>query len=170
MANNVLLRKAIDALSFNDVYLHNSRSFLKEDFDPKFRDDVGDMILAHRHVVERSQLLEFSEDSQNLFRVYIELGLRWMYEKEEKDGTEKAFESNSAAAIEATYVVEYKLSAQVDQEALGEFALNNASYHVWPYWREYLMNQCVRMNLPKVPLPMKQVANNSDAIPKEMES
>ncbi len=66
------------------------------------------------------------------------------------------------ALIEATFVAEYMLSSIPENEALNAFALNNASYHVWPYWREYLMNQCLRMNLPKVIVPITQFARNAD--------
>ena len=51
------------------------------------------------------------------------------------------------------------------QDALEHFALRNASFHVWPYWREYLANQCRRMNLPPVMLPMRQFASPTDNPP-----
>lgn len=57
-------------------------------------------------------------------------------------------------------VAEYRMSEDPGKESLKEFALRNASYHIWPYWREYLMGQCLRMNLPKVILPAVQFAQN----------
>ena len=51
------------------------------------------------------------------------------------------------------------MTKTVDKESLNAFALQNASFHVWSYWREYLTSQCMRMNLPKLTLPMVQFAN-----------
>jgi hypothetical protein len=33
--------------------------------------------------------------------------------------------------------------------------LHNASFHLWPFWREYVVSQCNRMNLPKISIPMR---------------
>ena len=49
----------------------------------------------------------------------------------------------------------------LDDDSLKAFALNNASYHIWPFWREYLMSMCNRMNLPKIAVPTFQVKNNT---------
>jgi hypothetical protein len=66
------------------------------------------------------------------------------------------------AFIEATFVAEYSLNGKPEKEALDAFALKNASYHIWPYWREFLMSQSMRMNLPKIALPTVQFAVNKD--------
>jgi hypothetical protein len=52
------------------------------------------------------------------------------------------------------------MSAKLKKDCLNEFALRNASYHVWPYWRELLMSQCARMHLPRLVMPTMQVAQN----------
>jgi hypothetical protein len=63
-----------------------------------------------------------------------------------------------SAVIEAQFCAEYLMADKdLDEEALTFYALHNASYHVWPYWREYLMNMCNRLNLPKIPVPTMQV-------------
>ena len=64
--------------------------------------------------------------------------------------------------IEAEFVAEYAMGEQLEKDCLDEFALRNASYHVWPYWRELLMSQCTRMHLPRLVMPTTQVAQNSE--------
>ena len=59
-------------------------------------------------------------------------------------------------------VAEYQMDGNPGAEALKVFALKNASYHIWPFWREYLSSLCLRMNLPKVVLPIRQLASNHD--------
>jgi hypothetical protein len=62
------------------------------------------------------------------------------------------------AVISGLMVAEYDMREDPGEDALKEFALRNASYHVWPYWRELLASQCQRMNLPKLVLPAVQFA------------
>lgn len=76
-------------------------------------------------------------------------------------GSEEKEEENIKAVIEATFLAEYLIEGEPGQKALDAFALKNASYHVWPYWREFLMSQSMRMNLPKVALPAVQFASNN---------
>jgi preprotein translocase subunit SecB len=52
---------------------------------------------------------------------------------------------------------------EVEQPALDEFALHNAPWHIWPYWREYVANQCARLNIPKATMPMQRLAPRQDA-------
>ena len=49
------------------------------------------------------------------------------------------------------------LDENLEEDSLKVFALHNVSYHVWPFWREYLMNMCSRLNLPPVTLPTMQL-------------
>ena len=65
-------------------------------------------------------------------------------------------------SLESTYVAEYLSEKDPGQNALKAFALRNASYHVWPFWREFLASQCARMNLPKVSLPLQSFAANRE--------
>lgn len=62
--------------------------------------------------------------------------------------------------IEANYVAEYEILGDLSKECLDAFALKNASYHVWPYWREFIASSCSRMNVPKQVLPTMQLPQN----------
>ena len=61
------------------------------------------------------------------------------------------------ACIEATFIAEYRYDEELDEKGLGEFAHRNAGYHIWPFWREYLVSQCDRMRLPRVIVPTMRV-------------
>lgn len=147
MNNN--LQKAIDSLKINDVFLKSSRTFLAKGFEPKFEKELK---LRGKHLVLDSYIMEVKthdEEIVKLFRVGLDLGIVWCLPQEPEP---------ACALIEATYISEYIMEQDVDDSALGEFASKNASYHVWPYWREFVANQCNRMNLEKVILPMVQFA------------
>jgi preprotein translocase subunit SecB len=158
-----LLQEAIDSLNVKDVYIFRANSFLMPGVDPKYDNSFKNLLVSFKHEVVSSEIVEISTGDTkkvNLFRIYIDLGVRWKMLDEE---TEETFEKNTAVLIETTFIAEYEMVHEVTEEALKEFALHNASYHVWPYWREYLANQCDRMNLPKITIPIIQLASNRDA-------
>lgn len=155
------LQKAIDCLQVNDVFLQSCTASLTEGFDPKYSAEVDDLKLKFMHLVSRSEILTLKNDDEIplcLFRVYVVVGARWILENNQSPTETEKKESSEdfKASIEATFVSEYRFTDDPGKEALEAFALNNASYHIWPYWREYLMQQSQRMNLPKVALPIVQ--------------
>lgn len=152
------LQQAIDALQIRDVYLRATQALLVDDFEPKYDSNLDAFELQLQHVVTHSSVLELEQEGESaikLFRVFIRFGTRWL----SPAGTaETPEEDRVRAVIEGTMVAEYEMKSDPGADALKEFALRNASYHVWPYWREYLATQCLRMNLPKVMLPAVQFA------------
>jgi len=167
------LDRAKRCLQIQDVFLRECKARLAEDFDPKYSTGVGELTVQFKHIVARSEVLNLESDDGHtvrLFRVYIDLGARWAEMAEDpatgsSDPRERETPSPAAgitekALIEATYVAEYVLTEDLEKDALDAFALINASYHVWPYWREFLMSQAARMNLPKVAVPTMLLASN----------
>lgn len=147
------LQKAIDTLRIHDVYLRDSISQCVNGFDPKYDQNIDKLITQTKHGVMQSHLAKVDEN-QWLVRVFIEVGIRLVDpEIEQEDESVRAF-------IEAEFVAEYTVNKDLDQECINEYALKNASYHVWPYWREFLMSQCTRMYLPRLVLPAVQLAHN----------
>jgi len=162
---NDKLQNAIKCLQIRDVYLKDNLNYTVQEFDPKYFEDIDDILIQFKHIVSKSELLSLDEDNStiNIFRTYIELGCRWVFPTIEPTNNESEDAPEVLAAIESTYVAEYLLEQETSRESLNEFALKNASYHVWPYWRELLASNCSRLNLPKVVLPTIQVAQNYDA-------
>lgn len=153
------LNRAKNGLQFEDIFQTNVSAHIKDDFDPKFNtitdEDYG---IQFKHLITQSNVLELNggESNRDLFRVYIEVGVR-LFPSKDNDNQPK---NDPLAQLEASYCIDYRITAaelKLDQEALDAFALHNASYHLWPYWREYLMSQCVRMNLPKISLPVRLI-------------
>lgn len=146
------LEKAKKGLQFEDVFQTSVSAWIKEGFDPKF-DNSDDYGFQLKQGVKQSKLLSIKEADQSteIFRVFIDVGIRLI-----SDASDDAL-----AQLEASYCIDYLVTDKLlsaDQSGLDEFALKNASYHLWPYWREYVMSQCTRMNLPKMPLPFHFVS------------
>lgn len=154
------LQRAVKGLQVSDVSLKKTSAYTVDSWDPK-RSDVDDVRFQFLHSIDKSEIIdveesvgaEINDSNQSFFRVYITLGSRVVKDDNEAD------ELVELARIEATFITEYAISESFDKsdvEALKAFALKNASFHAWPYWREYLMSMCTRLNLPKIPLPMRQ--------------
>ncbi len=160
LAVDAELQKAIDCLTIRDVYLRKSNAALMDDFEPKYDADVENLAVQFKHVVTQSNVLELEDGScekTRLFRVFVDLGTRWVAPEAGDAETPEV-----KAFIEGTMVAEYQVDGEPGQETLKKFALKNASYHIWPFWREYLSSQCLRMNLPKRVMPVKQFAVNQN--------
>lgn len=141
------LQQAIDGLVIHDVYVKSCQAQCADDFDPKST-QLDALLVQQMHVVHRSEWVEIDGDGQ-LVRIYIRLGTRWVSPEEDNEQDIKAF-------IEADFIAEYQVNQALEQDAIDEFALKNASYHVWPYWRELLSSHCERLRLPRVMLPTVQ--------------
>lgn len=151
------LQQAIDSLVINDVYLKSTQAECEDDFDPKSADILEALSVQQMHIVRKSEVIQVDGDSQ-LVRIYIRLGARWVSQQEEDD------EPDIQALIEGEFIAEYLVTDPLEQEAIDEYALKNASYHVWPYWREFLSSQCERLRLPRVVLPTVQFSKQPDPI------
>lgn len=157
------LQRAIECLQISDIWQHSVSASIGESLETQEKFPEQHEVLF-KHVVLRS-LWGKSDDTETgpyVFRVQVALGVRFEEKHEDPAPENKQQSSNDAmlAQIEATYVAEYLAERDPGQDALKAFALRNASYHIWPFWREFLASQCARMNLPKVSLPLRSVAAN----------
>jgi len=156
MNNN--LQQAIDCLRISDLYVRNLHAECSEGFDPKHSDET-ELVIQTKHMVVKSEILQ-NDNEEKLFRVFVDVGVKWLAKEAINDETNK----EALAQIEAEFIAEYVLSDDLKSECLEEFALKNVSYHVWPYWRELLTSQCEKMRLPRLLLPMTQIAQNQNLV------
>jgi len=160
------LQRAQKGLRISDVYMRRSVLTVSDAYEHR-SDDMEGLQAQFRHFVEKSEVLEEQNGNQpphKFFRVHLDLGYRWGLDgakSPEVNESDDGFEE--LGRIEAKYVAEYEITDELPQECLDAFALNNASYHVWPYWREYVSNSCARMNVPKLVMPTMQPAQNREA-------
>jgi hypothetical protein len=162
MTADQALERAKAALRIQDVWMRQSNSWMAEEFDPKFSDDdrVG---VQHKHVIARATFAQITNGEQQvpyLYRVYIDFGIRLVaLIGDAEPASETAVDAFPVLAnIEATLVAEYTTEEDPGADALDAFAARNASYHAWPFWREYVVSQCDRMRLPRVVIPTMHLA------------
>lgn len=148
-----ILQRAIEHLAIADVYLVGCESRYSEGFNPKEPHALEGLKVQTMHVARRSEVVQIEKEEQFLLRIVLGFGVRWIRENEQAEAEVKAF-------VEADYIAEYVMNGRLEQEAIDAFALKNASYHVWPYWREFLVSQSERLRMPRLILPMKQFPDN----------
>lgn len=151
------LQKAIDSLRIQDVYVRELVASCVGDFDPKDASDMDKLAIQELHFVKESNVILVDDETQ-LLRAFVRLGTRWV-DPEEDEENEEVF---VRATIEAEFIAEYLITEKLEQPCIDEFCLNNASFHVWPYWRELLSSQCARMRLPQQTLSTFQLAQNRE--------
>ena len=174
--DKALLELARDALRITDVALRRARCEVTDGFDPSHeRPEIAVQLLQR---VLRSEILE-PDDGQSglhrLFRVHVQLGIRWV-RSDKRQRTRKPDKKTVAgdgkqqevlALVEAIFVAEYELRKEVDQACLDQFALHNAPFNIWPFWREYVVSQAQRMNLPRFVVPLRPLPTRSADASKE---
>ena len=141
------LQKAIENLKIQDVYLKSTQAQCEDDFDPKST-ELDELLVQQMHSIRKSEVLKINENGL-LVRIYVRLGTRWITPNDNEELDVKAF-------VEADFIAEYQMTEELEQDCIDEFAQHNASFHVWPYWREFLSSQCERLHLPRVVLPTVQ--------------
>lgn len=170
-----LLQIAQSGLRITDVALRQSRCELAELFEPKYEHPEMEVQFMQR--TARSQVLEGrdrDDGEHKLFQVFVAFGVRWVRRptksrtrKRAKGAAEPAkSDSEVLGMIEATFIAEYEMTKMVEKVALDEFALHNAPWNIWPFWREYVASQSNRMNLPKVTMPLQGFRARKEEISK----
>lgn len=147
------IKKATDSLKIQDIYVRDQLASCLNDFDPKYAPDIERLVVQKMHVVKEAHVVEL-DDKTKLLQAFVRLGTRWVDPRIENE------DLSVQAVIEAEFIAEYEMTEALEQCYIDEFCLKNASFHIWPYWRELLSSQCERMHLPRLILPTIQLADN----------
>src|SRR5690606_962287 len=145
-------------------------------FDPRF-DDRSELLSYQTRVnVIGFEVIETRYQGNNedasaeletpidyTLRVSVSLGMR-LGEKGKLSQAET--DPQALAIIEGTMAAYYDIHDKAiieDTVAIEDFALKNAVFHVWPYWREFASSSLQRLNLKKITLPFMKQASNRNA-------
>lgn len=174
-ASNAKLQRAIAAISIKDVSFESFSSTLLNDFDPQFDNRADSLAYQTRVNIAGFDVIETryeadNEDASNIeikaepeyaLRVSVSLGIRL---GEAGKLTRHNTDPAAVALIESTMLAHYEINDNniiEDQDAIEEFVLQNAAFHVWPYWREFVSSSLQRLNLKKITLPFMKKAQNT---------
>jgi hypothetical protein len=157
------LSKAIACLRINDVWQVNVSAYLDNSLETAGRFPEKHEV-RFKHVIQKSLWGESDGEDEHthILRAFIELGVRYVSSNEDNGAdaeanqlTEKEADGPGILAqIESVYVAEYVSKEDPGEAAIKAFVTRNASFHIWPFWREFVASQCNRMNLPRATLPL----------------
>ncbi len=166
--NKKLLDFAQRCTSIQDVYMRDSQVQLDAEYDPTFFG--GSLSVQHKLEPLQSFVIEAQEsENGNKFRilkVHILTGMRLIdgnLTSDDLSDPEKVL-PHVKAEISATFVAVYLITCDdLSQEAIDVFSKQNAGFHVWPYWREYLQSTCNRSRLPAFVMPMYRIPQDESS-------
>ncbi len=169
--NAEAIARARNCLNIADVYLRDAAIVPADSFDARQHPPsrVNFQWGAHEAAV-----IEITTDGEtpqvgHIWRVKFltHAKLLWPHVEAMEPGFNPGVE-DIACLIRATFIAEYHMRGELDDVALQEFATHNVSYHVWPYWREFLSDASARLRIPPIMLPMHVISspNPSDVAPK----
>jgi hypothetical protein len=141
-----LIAQAAAALRIRDIMLNQS-SFMRPTPPPVDADSIQVNQLTKQTV--EYVIGEFPGEegkSSRLLQVIVGLGVRVVGMQPE--------EAPVFFEIEADFLVEYDLKAEVSEAAIKAFADNNSVHNVWPFWRQHLFDVVSRGRLPHLEVPL----------------
>ena len=100
-------------------------------------------------------VVESKPVSKRFYAVY-HLGVRGIPEEESQNDSLE--DLKEFFRIEATYRLTYDLKKRkgiITKHDVLSFVQVNSIIHIWPYWREFVNCQALRMGLPSLTLPIK---------------
>jgi hypothetical protein len=154
------LSEVIKILHIANVYMRGMETVVDEEFDIFSAQE--ELEVRHQLSPISSSLIEYGNTEQpdqkmRLFRVHLRGELLMV--RPMNGDPHQPEPSDIRLRLVAQYASDYRVTklGEIPQVALDEFALKNAAFHVWPYWREYIQSTLARMQLPPFSLPMYQV-------------
>ncbi len=163
------LQKAIECLAIRDVYLRESHITMHAKFDPVVRGKADIQLRIDPSRMDQVELFQESDSpSLTVIRIHVQTGARLVEEgvTEAQLADPENIGKYVKAEILATFIAEYEKTCEdLSPKALEEFARQNAPFHVWPYWREYLQSTTSRAKLPSFTLPMFSLRRQAEVSP-----
>lgn len=137
-------QKLIERLRISDVYLKKTTSEFLDDYNPKYV-DLSEFSTEVKFFTRDAKVVETNE-AQRILQVIVEAGHRFVVGQQP--------ESKVVAFVEADFVAEYLLEEDMDSNFISKFSEQFVAIHVWPFWREFLLSQSIRLKLPAAILPL----------------
>lgn len=159
--NFALIRDAADHLDILGVTLSSNSTELPDDFNPRV--DVGEISINLTWGPKKIALLEIRTEDGKATRVWqVFFGTRTRVLKGQI--TSDSDPQTVIATLSADFLMQYVIKDPwpENNEALQEFSVHNTPIHIWPYWREWLQSNAMRIGLPPLVLSMHLLPPSKD--------
>lgn len=175
--DKIVISSAIDKLELLTIALHEGSLVRHKDEDPfSYPRDLKQQSMLG--VKSERLTYESGEESLNILRCYVSLGVRAVKEtsneqKQEKEGDGKYKSSNVVDVyhrVEAIFRVDYRITKTLHKEEAEEFSNFNAVHNVWPFWRHYVFETLRSAELPPLSVPLMRGVNIKKKLKKKTEA
>ncbi|MEZ5555240.1 hypothetical protein [Haliea sp.] len=159
-----LLNEAQKSLRIQEVYLRESKIFVRDDVFPESMDRSDTMTQGFRSFV-RIRELNLANEGDDLelwnYRFNYAVGVRLILDSEEEES--KADDYEPLIEIVGQFDASYLSLNELSEDQLMAFSQDNVGYHVWPYWREFVHSSCARIGYtPAFEVPFYQMTNKKE--------
>lgn len=148
------LKKAQELLNITEVHVREMAFKIAENESFMSIRKLKKSAQSYSYMVEIEEIAFSNEDESKKRFHYIftfAVGIR-LVKAEEKDDEE----ASSLVMIEAKFDACYLSNQEVSKDQLDAFSQNNAGYHIWPYWREFVQSSCTRAGISPIRIPFFQ--------------
>lgn len=155
---NDAIQQVIDRLNIDDVAHVRSNYWITDDYLARPPEEMS-IRLQLRTQFDRCDVDELPGPDDDVicrYRFLYELGIRILDNGvDEGDEGQDGIIAVVDSRMYALYIEHHDGDRDtLDPAILEEFGQNNALYHVWPYWREYVQAVLTRLRLPTITIPM----------------
>lgn len=148
------LKTACEKLEIKNVLLSDSKSLIKDEFstDNYNRNELGlqrfNAVIGHGYSEEsREYVFKFSA------------GIRLVPKEKAQEAVDTKSEDFTLLEVKAKFNIIYHAEEPLSEEEAKVFSEQNCLFNVWPYWREFVQQTCMRMGAPNLQVPLLKHKN-----------
>lgn len=141
--------QAVDHLLPRDVLITKSDVELRSDFKP-----LADSVRFYTSNQCDQYTHKVDPDGTNLYVFICTIGVAAA--NVDKNIEDDDFEFD--IKLMATFEVVYQSDIELEKESLAAFCDKHVSYHVWPFWREFVFSSCRKAGINEpIPIPLLSI-------------
>ena len=148
--NEDIIASATNKLELLNIVLHETSLERSGDIDPlAYPPDITQQGMLSVKAEEVSY--ESKDEAINIFRTYVNFGLRAVHEKDSDDKDDNV---EIYFTLEATYRIDYNQIEPLSDEEADEFSKFNSVHNAWPFWRQHVFETVRSADLPRLQVPL----------------
>lgn len=151
------LQSACDKLEIKNVLLSESKTMIKDDFSAEDykSESIGlqrfNTVIGHGYTEETKEyVFKFSA------------GIRLVPKEKAEESNKNISDEFSLLEVKAKFNLIYSAKEALTEEEAKIFSEQNCIFNVWPYWREFVQQSCLRMGAPNLPIPLLRHKNTKE--------
>jgi hypothetical protein len=156
--NNELVELAHSRLLIHDVLLHSGEIKTNDNFFPLKKRSYE---IQFKQYIKDSRVFRLdgadNQGSIDFILFHYVAGFRALPEGLSNEENESEVLEKVEVEVIATFSAIYRMTEEIPEEAIEEFARFNVGFNVWPFWREYASSTATRLGLPSFPIPLYRV-------------